>query len=84
MASSDFAGVKKGVTQGLSGFGTTMLSLQLLAIFVNVKIAIPLVGIFGLVIPLLPLIQLRKHLNWRKVHPLFLGAFLGIPTGFFS
>jgi len=72
-----------GVTQSLSGFGAMMLSLQLLAIFVNVKIAIPLMGIFGLVIPLLPFIQLRKHLNWRKIHPLFLGAFLGVPTGVF-
>ena len=72
-----------GVTQGLSGFGSIMLSLPLLALFIDIKVVIPLVGIFGLVIPILLLIKLWKHLDWKKIHPLFLGAVPGIPVGVF-
>ena len=72
-----------GFIQGLSGFGSIMLSLPLLALFIDVKVVIPLVGIFGLVIPTLLLIKLWKHLDWKKIYPLFLGALPGIPVGVF-
>ncbi|MBL7218296.1 MAG: sulfite exporter TauE/SafE family protein [Desulfobacteraceae bacterium] len=72
-----------GFIQGLSGFGAIMLSLPLLALFIDVKVVIPLVGIFGLVIPILLLIKLWKHLDWKKIYPLFLGALPGIPVGVF-
>lgn len=72
-----------GFIQGLSGFGSIMLSLPLLALFIDVKVVIPLVGIFGLVIPILLLIKLWKHLDWKKIYPLFLGALPGIPVGVF-
>jgi uncharacterized membrane protein YfcA len=39
-----------GVTQGLSGFGSVLLSLPLLAIFLEIKMVIPLVALFGLAI----------------------------------
>ncbi len=60
-----------------------MLSLPLLAFFIDVKVVIPLVGIFGLVIPTLLLIKLWKHVDWKKIYPLFLGAVPGIPVGVF-
>jgi len=72
-----------GFIQGLSGFGAIMLSLPLLALFIDVKVVIPLVGIFGLVIPILLLIKLWKHLDWKKIYPLFLGAVPGILVGVF-
>ena len=72
-----------GFTQGLSGFGAIILSLPLLAIFLDIKVVIPLVGIFGLAIPILLLVQLWKHLDWEKIYPIFLGSFPGIPIGVF-
>jgi len=70
-----------GFTQGLSGFGSILLSLPLLAIFLDIKIVIPLVALYGLSITIILLIQLWKYLDWQKIFPLFLGALPGIPIG---
>ncbi|MBW1613835.1 MAG: sulfite exporter TauE/SafE family protein [Deltaproteobacteria bacterium] len=70
-----------GFTQGLSGFGSILLSLPLLAIFLDIKIVIPLVAIYGVSITIILLVQLQKYLDWQKIFPLFLGALPGIPIG---
>lgn len=70
-----------GFTQGLSGFGSILLSLPLLAIFLDIKTVIPLVALYGLSITIILLIQLWKYLDWQKIFPLFLGALPGIPIG---
>lgn len=72
-----------GFTHGLSGFGSILLSLPLLAIFLDIKTVIPLVGLIGLCITIILFIQLWKHLDWRKIYPLFVGALPGIPIGVF-
>jgi uncharacterized membrane protein YfcA len=72
-----------GFTHGLSGFGSILLSLPLLAIFLDIKAVIPLVGLIGLCITIIVFIQLWKHLDWRKIYPLFVGALPGIPLGVF-
>lgn len=72
-----------GFTQGLSGFGSILLSLPLLAIFLDIKSVIPLVALIGLCITIILFIQLWRHLDWRKLCPLFLGALPGIPIGVF-
>jgi uncharacterized membrane protein YfcA len=68
-------------TQGLSGFGSILLALPLLAIFLDIKTVIPLVALYGLSITFLLLVQLRKYLEWKKIYPLLVGAALGIPIG---
>jgi len=70
-------------TQGLSGFGSILLALPLLAIFLDIKTVIPLVALYGVSITLLLLVQLRKHLEWKQIYPLLVGAALGIPIGVF-
>ena len=72
-----------GFTQGLSGFGSVLLSLPLLAIFIDIKTVIPLVTLIGFSITSILLFKMRKHLEWKKITPLFLGALPGIPTGVF-
>ncbi len=72
-----------GFTQGLSGFGSILLSLPLLAIFLDIKIVIPLVALIALCITIILFIQLWEHLDWKKIYPLFLGALPGIPLGVF-
>ena len=72
-----------GFTQGLSGFGSILLSLPLLALFLEIKAVIPLVALFGLSITIVLLVQLWHHLDWKKILPLFLGALPGIPVGVF-
>ena len=70
-------------TQGLSGFGSILLALPLLSIFLDIKMAIPLAALYGVSITILLLLQLRKHLEWGKIFPLLVGAALGVPVGVF-
>ena len=50
-----------GFVQGLSGFGSVLLSLPLLALFLEVKTAIPVVALFGVALTIFLLVQLRQH-----------------------
>ena len=72
-----------GFTQGLSGFGSILLSLPLLAVFLDIKTVIPLVALMAFFITIILFVQLRKHLDWKKIYPLFIGAAPGIPLGVF-
>jgi len=72
-----------GFTQGLSGFGSILLALPLLTIFLDIKTVIPLVALHGLFTTVILLIELRTHLDWQKVLPLFVGSVPGIPIGVF-
>jgi len=70
-----------GFIQGLSGFGSVLLSLPLLALFLDIKTAIPVVALFGVALTIFLLIQLRQHWDWKKIYPLCLGSIPGIPVG---
>lgn len=70
-----------GFIQGLSGFGSVLLSLPLLALFLEVKTAIPIVALCGVALSIFLLVQLRQHWEWKKVYPLCLGSIPGAPVG---
>lgn len=70
-----------GFIQGLSGFGAVLLSLPLLALFLDVKTAIPIVALFAVALTIFLLVQLRQHWEWKKVYPLCLGSIPGAPLG---
>jgi uncharacterized membrane protein YfcA len=70
-----------GFIQGLSGFGSVLLSLPLLALFLEVKTAIPVVALFGVALSIFLLVKLRQHWDWKKVYPLCLGSIPGAPVG---
>jgi uncharacterized membrane protein YfcA len=70
-----------GFTQGLSGFGSILVSLPLLALFLDIKTVIPLVSLFALVINTIIIYKMHKHLRWKNLYPLLLATVLGIPTG---
>jgi len=70
-----------GFIQGLSGFGSVLLSLPLLALFLEVKTAIPVVALFGVALTTFLLVQLRKYWEWKKIYPLCLGSLPGVPLG---
>jgi len=72
-----------GFIQGFSGFGSVLLSLPLLALFMDVKTAIPLVAMVGVLLTILLLIPLRKELEWQRIWPLLAGAVPGVPLGVF-
>ena len=69
------------LTQGLSGFGSVLLSIPLLAIFLDIKTVIPLTALIGLSMSLILLFHLRPYLDWKKIYPLLIAAIPGIPLG---
>jgi uncharacterized protein len=70
-----------GLTQGFSGFGSVLLSLPLLALFLDIKTAIPLMALAGVPLTAFLLIPLWRHLEWQKVMPLLVGSAFGVPLG---
>ena len=70
-----------GFTQGLSGFGSILLALPLLTLFLDIKTVIPLAALHGLLTTIILFIELRKSLDWQKILPLFAGSIPGIPIG---
>jgi len=72
-----------GFTQGLSGFGSILLALPLLATFMDIKTVIPLTALHAVTMSVILLVQLRQHLDWGKIIPLLVGALPGIPLGVF-
>lgn len=72
-----------GFTQGVSGFGAALVAMPLLTLFLDVKIAAPLCMLNGLLITLFLSLQLKRHIHWAKVRPLFFGCVPGIFLGVF-
>jgi hypothetical protein len=70
-----------GFIQGLTGFGSVLLSLPLMALFLDMKTAVPLVAMYATVLSLYLLVQLWEHWRWSDIYPLFLGCIPGVPLG---
>ncbi len=68
-------------TQGLTGFGFALVSIPLLVLFMDIHTAVPLCMLSGLVITAFLSLQLKDHLDWRKILPLLCGCLPGIVAG---
>lgn len=55
-----------GFIQGVSGFGSILLSLPLLAIFLDIKTVIPLTTLAGVSVSYVLFYQLCRHLDCKK------------------
>ena len=70
-----------GFVQGLTGFGSALVAIPLLSFVVDIKTAVPLSMLNGLIITTYLAIALRRHLDRQKIMPLLLGALPGIGVG---
>lgn len=70
-----------GLVQGLAGFGVMLVALPLMAFFINIKTAIPLIVLLGTVINLILIFQLSGHFSVKNWLPLLLASLPGIPAG---
>ncbi len=70
-----------GFTQGVCGFGSALVAMPLLLFFMDVKMAVPLCMLNGLIITAFLSLQLRRHVDWQKIIPLFIGCLPGIYAG---
>jgi len=72
-----------GFVQGLTGFGSMMVALPLMVLIVDIKSAIPLIVLLGIVINTMLVFQLAKHFERKKWLPLFLSSVPGIFIGIY-
>lgn len=72
-----------GFVQGLTGFGVMLLALPLMAFFMDIKTAIPLIVLFGLVINVILIFQLSGHFQVKRWLPLLIASLPGIPVGIY-
>ena len=72
-----------GVTHGISGFGSVLLAMPLLAFFLDIKAAIPLANLAAVSMTMIVFVQLKQQFDWKKIYPLIAGAIPGIVAGVF-
>lgn len=70
-----------GFVQGLTGFGSALVAIPLLSFILDIKTAVPLCMLNGLVITTYMAITLHRHLDKNKILPLLIGALPGIAVG---
>lgn len=70
-----------GFIQGLSGFGSSLLAVPLLAMLLPVTTVVPLMALLGIVLALFNLVHLRHAVRLRPVLRLLAGYLLGTPLG---
>ena len=70
-------------TQGVSGFGTALVAMPFLTMFMKVQTAAPLCMLNGLIITGYLTLRLKRHIPWRRVAPLMTGTIPGIGIGIY-
>jgi uncharacterized membrane protein YfcA len=70
-----------GFVQGLTGFGAALVAIPLLGFIMDIKTAVPLSMLNGLIITGYLAVALRRHLDREKILPLLMGALPGILVG---
>ncbi len=70
-----------GFTQGVSGFGSALVAMPLLLFFMDAQTAVPLCMLNGLIITAFLSLQLRRHVDWKKITPIIIGCVPGIYVG---
>lgn len=68
-----------GFTQGLTGFGLALVSVPLLSMTVDAKMAVPIAGIFGWIVTWPIVWKMRHHVQYRAGLILVLGS---VPASF--
>ena len=70
-----------GFIQGLSGFGSALLAMPLLTIFIDVRIAVPLCILNSFLITSYLSFKLKDYMEIKKILPLIVGSLPGIYLG---
>lgn len=65
------------------GFGDALIAMPLLALFIGLNIATPLVGLCAVTYSILILFKEWRHIKYKDVLILIITAFIGIPIGIY-
>ncbi|MDL1895824.1 sulfite exporter TauE/SafE family protein [Anaerolineae bacterium CFX7] len=69
------------LTQTLSGFGSSLVAMALLPIWLELRQAVPLVALVSLTLEIILLIYYRDAINLRAMRRVIFGSLFGIPLG---
>ncbi|MBU0483768.1 MAG: sulfite exporter TauE/SafE family protein [Proteobacteria bacterium] len=69
--------------QGLTGFGQALVAIPLLVMVIDIREAVPLCMLNGLIITGFLSLQLKEHVDRRKITPLLIGCLPGIGVGIY-
>ncbi len=67
--------------QGLTGFGLALVSVPLLSLMLDVKLAVPVAGIFAWLVTIPLVIRMRAHIKWRIVFAMAIASIPGSLLG---
>jgi len=70
-----------GLVQGMTGFGVMLVSLPLMALMIDIKMAVPLILMLGSVMNVILVFRLARHVQTRKWLPLLMASLPGVPVG---
>ncbi|MEA3559813.1 MAG: sulfite exporter TauE/SafE family protein, partial [Candidatus Thermoplasmatota archaeon] len=70
-----------GFVQGLVGFGSGLVMVPILVIFIPPRVLVPVVLLHGLVLNWTLTLGSRRHLQIKRTLPILAGGIIGIPTG---
>jgi len=70
-----------GIVQGISGFGSALIAMPLLTLFIDVKTAVPLCILHSVLMTSYLSLKMKSHLEKKKILPLLLGSLPGIYFG---
>lgn len=67
--------------QGLTGFGLALVSVPLLSLLLDVKLAVPVAALFGWLITFPLVYRMRHHVQWRTALVMAIGSLPGSLLG---
>lgn len=70
-----------GFIQGMSGFGSALVAMPLLSLFLEIKSAVPLCILNSVVITTFLALKMKRHLDRKKIFPLCFAAVPGVVVG---
>lgn len=70
-----------GCVQGMTSFGFSLLSLPILSMIIDIKVIVPMLVIFSLIMNSIILYKIRKHMKLKDIYLLIVVAALATPLG---
>lgn len=70
-----------GLVQGLSGFGSALVAVPIMALVLPMETVVPLMALLGFAISALNLPHLRRQMDLKPLRMLLLGYLIGTPLG---
>ncbi len=70
-----------GMIQGITSFGFSLLAVPLLGIFLPLKLVVPMLVIYSLILNSIILYHVKDHINLKKISILIIAGIIGTPFG---